>query len=170
LLVHQAQVSIKVVILRGVDDPEMDDSRSERPRSRRIPIAQRRESVGDEQQILQLFQDGDRALIAGDVAELSHIFADDYVQYDESGNVSTKSDVIANLTSGKIRFISMISTGRRIRMLRDDVAVVHGSEDDVIEQAGRRYPARYFYMDVVVKRNGGWQIVASQLARPPEAD
>ena len=42
----------------------------------------------DEQQILKLFEDGDRALIAADVAELSRIFADDYIQYDESGNAS----------------------------------------------------------------------------------
>ncbi len=98
--------------------------------------------------------------------ELSRIFADDYVQYDESSKPSTKSDVISNLKSGKIRFVSMVSTGRRIRILRDDVAVVHGSEDDVVEQDGRRFSVRYVYMDVVVKRAGRWQIVASQLAKP----
>jgi uncharacterized protein (TIGR02246 family) len=123
--------------------------------------------LNDEQQILQLFEAGDRALITVDVPELSRIYADDYVQYDESGEVITKSDMIESLASGKNRLVSMTSTGRRIRILRDDLAIVHGSEDDVIEQAGRRFPARYFYMDVVVKRNGNWQIVASQLSRPP---
>ena len=121
----------------------------------------------EEQLIVQLFEDGDHALIAADRAELSRIYAEDYVQYDESGEISTKSDLIQKLTSGEIRFISMISTGRRIRILRDDVAIVHGSEDDVIEQGGRRFPARYFYLDVVMKRNGRWQIVASQLSGPP---
>lgn len=122
--------------------------------------------TNDEQQILQLFEDGDRALITADVVELSRIYADDYVQYDESGESSTKSDLIQKLTSGTLRLIAMISTGRRIRILRDDVAIVHGSEDDIVEQAGRRFPARYFYMDVVVKRDGKWQIVGSQLAMP----
>ena len=121
----------------------------------------------DEQQILQLFEAGDRALIAVDVPELQRIYADDYIQYDESGEVITKSALIDGLVSRKTRLIAMISTGRRIRILRDDVAIVHGSEDDIVEQAGRRFPARYFYMDVVVKRNGSWQIVASQLSRPP---
>ena len=51
-------------------------------------------------------------------------------------------------------------------MLRDDVAIVHGSEDDEVEQGGKRFPVRYIYMDVVMKRDGNWQIVASQLARP----
>jgi uncharacterized protein (TIGR02246 family) len=122
--------------------------------------------TNDEQQILRLFQDGDRALIAGDVAELSRIFADDYVQYDESGKASTKADVIANLSSRKIRYVSMISTGRRVRILRDDVAIVHGSEDDVVERDGKQIPVRYVYMDVVAKRGGKWMIVVSQLAKP----
>lgn len=120
----------------------------------------------DEAQILQLFIEADRALIAADLAALSRIFADDYIQYDESGRSSTKEDVLNNLKSGAIRYLSMISTGRRIRLLTDDVAIVHGSEDDEVEQAGRRFQVRYIYTDVVMKRNGSWQIVASQLAKP----
>ncbi len=122
----------------------------------------------DEQQILKLFEDGDRALIAADIAELSRIFADDYVQYDESGKPSTKQEVLANLKSGAVRYVAMVSTGRRIRLLTEDVAIVHGSEDDEVEQEGKRFSARYVYMDVVVKREGKWQIVASQLARPTD--
>ncbi|MBZ5680765.1 MAG: nuclear transport factor 2 family protein [Acidobacteriia bacterium] len=123
----------------------------------------------DEQQILQLFEDGDRALIAADVSALQRIYADDYIQYDESGRPSTKQDVLHKLKTGAIRYVSMTSTGRRIRLLRDDVAIVHGSEDDEVEQGGKRFPVRYVYMDVVMKRDGKWQIVGSQLARPADA-
>jgi uncharacterized protein (TIGR02246 family) len=119
----------------------------------------------DEKQILQLFEDGDRALSAADVAEMRRIYADDYLQHDETGNISTRQYVIDKLTSGKIRFVSMKSTGRSIRLLRDDVAIVHGSEEDEIEQEARRSTVRYIYMDVVMKREGRWQIVASQLAK-----
>jgi uncharacterized protein (TIGR02246 family) len=124
--------------------------------------------MDDEQQIVTLFEDGDRALIAGNTVELSRIFADDYVQYDEAGKSFTKQDVLANLASGAIRYVSMTSTGRRIRFLREDIAIVHGSEEDVVEQAGQRFPVAYIYMDVVAKRGGRWQIVASQLAKPSE--
>ncbi len=126
------------------------------------------EIVNDEEQIVALFEDGDRALIAGDVNALSRIFAEDYVQYDEAGRSFTKQDVIGNLASGAIRYVSMTSTGRRIRFLREGVAIVHGSEEDVVEQAGQRFPVRYIYMDVVVNCDGRWQIVASQLAKPTE--
>jgi uncharacterized protein (TIGR02246 family) len=119
----------------------------------------------NEQQIHKLFEDGDRALIAADQTELSRVFADDYIQYDESGKSFTKQDVINNLTSGAIHYISMISTARQIRLLKDDVAIVHGSEDDEVEQSGRRFQVRYIYTDTVMKRNGNWQIVASQLAK-----
>lgn len=120
----------------------------------------------NERQILQLFEDGDRALISADQAALSRIFADDYIQYDDSGKPSTKQDVITNLTSGAIRYISMICTARQIRLLTDNVAIIHGSEEDEVEQAGRRFHVRYIYTDVVMKRDGSWQIVASQLAKP----
>jgi uncharacterized protein (TIGR02246 family) len=122
--------------------------------------------LGDEQQILKLFEDGDRALMAADVAELSRIFADDYVQYDETGDSFTKQDVINNLKTGTIRYLAMTSTGRRIRMLSDELAIVHGSEEDDVEQGGQRFPVRYIYMDVVVRRDGRWQIAGSQLAKP----
>jgi hypothetical protein len=120
----------------------------------------------DEQQILKLFEDGDRALVAGDAAELSRIFADDYVQYDEFGESRTKANVIKNLEAGAIRYLSIVCTGRRIRLLSDGLAIVHGSEEDDVEQGDQRYPVRYIYMDVVVKRNSRWQIVGSQLAKP----
>jgi uncharacterized protein (TIGR02246 family) len=125
-------------------------------------------SPNDEQQILKLFEDGDRALIAANVPELERIYADDYLQYDESGKPHAKRDVISNLTSDKIRYISMTSTGRRIRLLRDDVAIVHGSEQDVVEEGGRRSNVCYVYTDVVMKREGRWQIVGSQLVKPAE--
>ena len=122
-------------------------------------------TLNEEQQILKLFEAGDRALIAADIGGLSRIFADDYVQYDESGRSFTKQDVLGNAISAGIRYISMTSTGRRIRVLTEEVAIVHGSEDDEIEQAGKRFRARYLYMDAVIKRNGEWQIIASQLSR-----
>ncbi len=123
----------------------------------------------EEEQILRLFEDGDRALIAADVTELSRIFADDYVQYNDLGEASTKGDLIKNLATGAKRYLSMTSTGRRVRLLSEDLAIVHGSEEDDVDQGGQRFPVRYVYMDVVVRRNSKWQIVGSQLAKPEAA-
>jgi Domain of unknown function (DUF4440) len=118
----------------------------------------------DEQQILALFEEGDRALMSADVMVLARIFDDDYVQYNEAGVAFTKQDVLDNLRSGKIRYPSIVSTGRRIRLF-GHMAVVHGSESDLVEANDKQFPVRYVYLDVVRKMDGEWKIVASQLAR-----
>jgi uncharacterized protein (TIGR02246 family) len=118
----------------------------------------------DEKQILALHEAGDQALMSADLEALSRIFADDYVQHNESRQAFTKQDVLNNFKTGAIRYPSIVSTGRTIRVL-GDVAVVNGSELDVVETRGRRSEVRYVYLDVLLKREGKWELVASQLAR-----
>jgi len=124
-------------------------------------------SQSNEQQILNLFEAGDRALMAADVESLSQIFADDYIQYDDSGRPHTKQAILETLRSGALRYPSIVSTQRTVRLF-GDTAVVHGSESDEVERAGQRSSARYLYLDVLMKQNGEWKIIASQLARPVE--
>jgi uncharacterized protein (TIGR02246 family) len=121
----------------------------------------------DVQQILTLHEAGDKALMSADVAVLAQIFADDYVQYNESGKAFTKQDILESLRSSAIRYPSIVSTGRKIRVF-GDTAVVHGSESDEVEAGGKRFAVRYVYLDVLRKCDGEWKLVASQLARPVE--
>ncbi len=123
------------------------------------------EERSDEKQILALHEAGDRALMSADLAVLAQIFADDYVQYNESGQAFTKQDVLNNLRTGAIRYPSIISTSRKIRVF-GDAAVVHGSESDDVEINGKRFTVGYVYLDVLRKHDGEWKLVASQLARP----
>jgi uncharacterized protein (TIGR02246 family) len=125
------------------------------------------EKQNDEQQILALHEAGDRALMRADLAALARIFADDYVQYNEAGRAFTKQDMLDNFRAGAIRYPSIVSTGRRIRVF-GDTAVVHGSESDEVEAEGKRFAVRYVYLDVLRKCDGEWKLVASQLARPVE--
>lgn len=121
----------------------------------------------DEQQIEALYEAGDRALMNADVEALSQILADDYVQYGDAGQPSTKQKILENFRTGAVRYPSIVSTGRTIRLF-GNMAVVHGSEDDVVESRGKRSQVRYIYLDVLLKRGGEWKLVASQLARPVE--
>jgi ketosteroid isomerase-like protein len=126
-----------------------------------------RKTENDEQQILALHEAGDKALMSADLAVLAQIFADDYVQYNEAGKPFTKQDVLDNFRTGAIRYPSIVSTGRKIRIF-GDTAVVHGSELDEVEVDGKRSTVRYVYLDVLQKRGGEWKLVASQLARPAQ--
>jgi uncharacterized protein (TIGR02246 family) len=121
----------------------------------------------DEQQILALHLAGDKALMRADLEALAQIFADDYVQYNESGKAFSKQDVLNNFRTGAIRYPSIVSTGRTIRIF-DNTAVVHGSESDEVEANGKRFAVKYVYLDVLKKCDGQWKLVASQLAKPAE--
>jgi ketosteroid isomerase-like protein len=125
------------------------------------------EQQSDELQILALHEAGDQALMSADLAVLAEIFADDYVQYNEAGQAFTKQDVLNNFQTGAIRYPSIVSTSRKIRVF-GDTAVVHGSESDEVEANGKRFSVRYVYLDVLRKIDGEWKLVASQLARPLE--
>ena len=123
------------------------------------------EQQSDERQILAMHEAGDKALMSADLAVLAQIFADDYVQYNEAGEAFTKQDVLNNFRIGAIRYPSIVSTGRQIRIF-GDTAVVHGAEFDEVEVNGKRFAVRYVYLDVLRKCGGEWKLVASQLARP----
>jgi uncharacterized protein (TIGR02246 family) len=118
----------------------------------------------DEKSIHALFDAGDRALMTADVDALGRIFADDYIQYDASGKPFTKAQILASFRTGAIRYPSIVSTSRTIRLF-GDFAIVHGSESDEVETGGQRLAVKYLYMDAVRKRDGRWEIVASQLVR-----
>jgi len=125
------------------------------------------EQATDEQEIVALHEAGDRALMSADTAALAKLFAADYVQYNEAGKAFTKEDVLRNFRTGAIRYPSIISTRRQIRVF-GDMAIVHGAETDGVEAEGKRFNIKYVYLDVLRKENGQWKLVASQLARPEE--
>jgi uncharacterized protein (TIGR02246 family) len=145
----------------------VEDGESIRQVARREMSTDDRQQQNDEQQILALHEAGDKALMSADLSTLAQIFADDYVQYNEAGKAFTKQDVLNNFRTGAIRYLSIVSTSRKIRVF-GDTAVVHGSESDEVEADGKKFSVRYIYLDVLRKKDGEWKLVASQLARPVE--
>jgi uncharacterized protein (TIGR02246 family) len=119
----------------------------------------------DEREITAMFEAADRALMNADLDALSAIFGDEYVQYDPSGRPNTKQEIFASLRTGAVRYPSIVSTGRTVRVF-GEMAAVHGSETDEVEQSGRRTSVTYLYLDVLLKRDRRWQIVSSLLAKP----
>jgi len=73
--------------------------------------------------------------------------------------LTTVEGIEKYLASGMIRGIGPVYAKKLVRAFGEAVF-------DVIEQDGEQFPIRYVYSDVVMKREGRWQIVASQLAKP----
>ena len=121
-------------------------------------------NLTDEQQIEALFHAGDQALMKTDVETLSQILADDYLQYDPAGTPQTRQRILEKLRSGQVRYLSIVSTGRSVRIF-GKTAIVHGSERDEVEVNGTRFTVDYIYLDVLLKREGEWKLVSSLLAK-----
>jgi hypothetical protein len=90
----------------------------------------------DQRKIEALDEAGDCALMSADVDTLSRILAEDCVQYGDTGVPVTKLQILENFRTGVVRYSSIVSAGRSIQLF-GEMAVVHGSEDDVVETNGK---------------------------------
>src|SRR5215831_14623518 len=98
-----------------------------------------------------------------DVKELDRLYADEFTATNASGQVLNKDAVIAARVSGRLSLQSSILDELTIRVY-GDVAVVKTSEH--IE--GSTVSGRFRHLRVLVKRDGRWQLVATQMTRIAE--
>jgi ketosteroid isomerase-like protein len=122
-----------------------------------------------EQDLLKLERDWLDAYTKRDVAAMERIEADDFMITYSDGTMRGKADEIANLKKpapeGPPPIFMTADTKVRVY---GDTAVLTGK---VIQkgtyrdgpQKGQDYNFQHRYTDVYVKRNGRWQVVASQL-------
>jgi hypothetical protein len=121
------------------------------------------------EQILELFEDGDRALIAVDIAELSRIFADDYVhsmtnQEGPSAN-KTWSTISVPARSATFPYVPPVVASDYWEKTWQSSTTRKKTKSSKAEAPSDPF----VYTDIVMRRDGNWQIVASQPARPVEA-
>ena len=114
-----------------------------------------------EEQIKQLERDRQAAFVRGDIAGIERETADDYTTTNATGSVSDKPRMMASLSSGRTKILSVALEDLRARVY-GEVAVLTGVYRDVSVSAGieRRTNARF--TRVFAKRNGTWQAVAYQ--------
>ena len=122
--------------------------------------------AADREQIIQLERDWTRAFVTNDVAANDRVVADDYLGTEPSGKRITKADLSADLKSGAVPLASnhLNEDDLTIRFY-GETAVVNGSESWK-QKDGKS--GRYIWTDIFVKRNGKWQIVASQDLEVPD--
>jgi ketosteroid isomerase-like protein len=114
-----------------------------------------------EEQIKQLERDRQAAFVRGDIARIEQETADDYTTINSTGSVSDKPRMMASLSSGRTKIVSVALEDLRARVY-GEVAVLTGIYRDVSVSAGveRRTNARF--TRVFAKRNGRWLAVAYQ--------
>ena len=123
--------------------------------------------TGVEQALMQLEREWFDAYVKKDTATLDRIEADDFAVTDPSGMVSTKAQDIDGVKSGKLVFESGTFDDMKVRVY-GAAAVVTARVTLKGTYIGQDISGAYRGIDVFVKRNGRWQVVASQVTRITE--
>ena len=117
-----------------------------------------------EGEIRHLEQQRFQAMEHVDVSTLNRILSDDLNYTHASGLQQTKAELIGVLASGDFKYESISADSPRIRIY-DQTAVVTGRATMKIKSGQGEQIFKLCYLDVYVKQDGRWQMVAWQSSR-----
>ena len=121
-------------------------------------------SQGVVQAITQLEVQWADAIVRADVAAQDRIEAPDYMFSGPDGELQTRAENDAELTSGASKTASMKIDDLKVRVL-GDTAIVHGLETETSTYKGADTSGQYRFTDVFVKRDGAWVAVATHVSQ-----
>jgi len=113
-----------------------------------------------EQEIRKLDAERIQAQIHADAAALKRIYADDFIGVGPSGIVRTKPQVIADFTSGDLKFQSITTDDVRVRVY-ENAAVETGRSTMDGQDKGKSVPHDTRFTRVWIKQQGRWRLVAN---------
>ena len=108
----------------------------------------------------QLDQERIQAQIGADAMALDRLYAEDFIGIGPSGTVRATAQVIADFTSGSLRFQSITTDDVQWRVY-GDTAVETGRSTMNGQDRGKTVPRDNRFTRVWVKRQGRWQLVAN---------
>ena len=98
---------------------------------------------------------------SGDASQVKQFVADDFWGVDPDGSFYDKAKAISETVEGPKEFVSNhLNNDIKVRFY-GDAAVAQGSESWV-RRTGTPLRGRYVWTDTWIKRNGKWQVVASE--------
>jgi ketosteroid isomerase-like protein len=112
--------------------------------------------------ILALEARRSEALVAGDVATLDALTAEDYTHVETGGGVRDKTGFLAILSRPGMRFTSWVIEENTVRIYGDTAVVTGRYHNTVRTPAGDQPPKQARHIRVYVRREGRWQNVAHQ--------
>lgn len=99
-----------------------------------------------------------RAMTANDLAALANLLGDDLLYTHSSAVTDTKASYLESLRTGKVRYLAAQRDGVSVRAY-GDTALVHGHARIEAEIDGTRRSLDNMFVNVWVRRAGGWQMV-----------
>jgi uncharacterized protein (TIGR02246 family) len=113
-----------------------------------------------DQVIRQVDHERIQAQIGADAAALDRIYADDFIGIGPSGTVRTKAQVIADFTSGDLKFQSIITDDVQVRVY-GNTAVETGRSTMIGQDKGKAVPRDNRFTRVWIKQQGRWRLVSN---------
>ena len=105
------------------------------------------------------------AIVPGNRDPWKKYFADDCIFADEKGRQMDKVKLIADITPMPKEYSGTIKVVRPVSRIIGDTAILSYDCDETETIFGQHITARYHATDTWMRRNGDWQIVASQAMR-----
>ena len=122
--------------------------------------AQRAPTRSVDQVIRQVDHERIQAQIGADAVALERIYADDFIGIGPSGTVRTKAQVIADFTSGDLRFQSITTDDVQVRVY-GNTAVETGRSTMIGQDKGKAVPRDNRFSRVWIRQRGRWQLVSN---------
>jgi ketosteroid isomerase-like protein len=115
-------------------------------------------------EILKLEKDFEQAIIRNDAAAVGRFLSDDWIIIDPDGGIIDKTRFLGVIKSGMLSHEAMDSTEVRVRVY-GDAALVTALTTTKGKFMGEAFTSQERATDMLVKNDGGWQFVFSQLTR-----
>jgi ketosteroid isomerase-like protein len=125
------------------------------------------EPAGDIRTLTAQADRWDRAIVAKDRAAIEANMAEDFRQIDGAGNVETKASFVDGLVDPALTIDPYTVEEFEVR-LYGDVALLSGRTRMSGRYDGKPFKTHYRYIDVYVRRGGGWKIVSVQISKMPQ--
>jgi ketosteroid isomerase-like protein len=113
-----------------------------------------------QQTIRQLERARHEAMLQGDAQALSRLLADDYIGTGAHGKVRSKAEVVADYSSGKVKYASITEDGVTVRQY-GTAAVVTGRTKSKGKEGGKAFDSEHRFTRVWVQAPGRWSLVAA---------
>ena len=130
-----------------------------------IALAVGKDASITEEELVRLTQELYDAVAAGNQAPWKQYFADDCIFSDEKGRTMDKNKLVADITPLPTGYSGAIKLEHVQSRIYDDVAVLSYDANEAETIFSQKLSARYHITDTWLRRNGNWQIVASQAHR-----
>src|SRR6478672_4563763 len=124
-----------------------------------------RDAAVTENELVRRTQELYDAVVAGNQAPWKKCFADDCIFADEKGRTMDKGKLVADITPLPAGYSGAIKIEQVQSRIYDNVAILSYEANETETIFGQNLRARYHVTDTWLRRDGNWQIIASQAHR-----